>query len=490
MQRAVWGQAVHADVGGALAPVLRAIAASVGPEGRHVVYATGNKVAMAATGVDIARQACSDHFAARIMKEALVDAERDLGDGTARLAVMAGAALGLLQRRIAAGAVPERVLSAVNAMRADMDAAFAAETAPVGALVPVGRAAGASAGLAGILAEASEAVGPGGLIEVLESREPGVHMAVHEGFVMQARPVGSEALAALDRVHLIVVNDVIRDFRKLAPVIEGFAQSDKALLIVARGLEDQALALIERNRKAGILRVAALVPVVAGPKAAHVLEDLAVATGAVLVSDDTGTRLEALRPAMLGRADRFRREGTLVTLTGPGGDPARVGQRLREIEAEVGACRYLTLDREQAARRHACLSGTWAELRIGSRDGQDLRAARSAIAAIQSARAQGVIQGAGCGLDRIADRLAQLPAIDAAQGAARDMVCVALRAPGVCLRRNAGEGCPPSDGGLADPAGLSRTLLDTALSLAGQLAGIQVALLRQGHRTHATQGAA
>ncbi len=481
MLRAVWGQDLQDDIARALAPALRAIAASMGPEGRHVVHVAGTRVAVAATGVDIARQACSSHFAATALKEALIDAERELGDGTARLAVMAGAALGVMRRRVAGGAVPERVVTALARMRAELDAAFAAETETVTSIADVARSAAVGSEIVDRIAAAVDALGAGGLIEVVDHRTGDDDLCLREGFVFHARPVGADALPAMEQVHLIVVNDVLRDFRTLAPVIDGFAQSGKALLIVARGLEDQALALIERNRCAGILRVAALVPTVAGPKAADVLEDLAVATGAVLVSDHGGSRLEALKPGMLGRAASYRRQGTVVTLAGGAGDPAQIALRLRAIEAEISANRYLQLDREQAQRRHACLAGKWAELRIRIKPGdtRTLREARSAVASIRSASASGGIAGAGQGLCRIADRLQCGTDADPGGATAREMICAALRAPAACLQINAGTVDLPGQVRIVDPAGLSRSILDIALSLAAQLGGIEGSLQRQ-----------
>lgn len=480
MLRAIGGNALQEDLAGALVPAIRAIGASIGPDGRHVIYSSGNRVATAAFGSEIARRICSDHFAARLLKETLVDAERDLGDGTARLAVMAGAALAAARRGIAAGAVPEQVIAALVALRPALDDAFAAERAEAVDLVAVALAAGAEAELAQRLAEACAAVGTAGLIEVVEGQEPGLRLDIRQGFGLDARPVGSAGLDAMGPVHLIVANEVIRDFRSLAPVIEGFARSDKSLVIAARGLEDQALHLIERNRQAGVLKVAALVPRDAGPRAAEILEDLAIATGAMLVSDHAGVSLDALKPAMLGRAESYRREGTLVTLTGVAGASARIAPRLREIKAEIAAKRYLPLDREHAQQRHARLSGHWAELRIGARSGADecVARARRALVSIRSARDGGVIDGGGRGLDRIAAHLEARPATNVVAATAQAMLVAALRAPGVCLRRNSGEVETFGSGPVFDPAGLSRSLLDVALSLAGRLAGLEGAVIR------------
>ncbi|MCB6179944.1 hypothetical protein LHP98_17630 [Rhodobacter sp. Har01] len=478
--RATGGAALQREMAEAIAPAVRAIAASLGPEGRHVMFAVGNRVEVAHSGSDIARQICSDHFAARLFKETLVEAEREFGDGTARLAVMAGAALTEGRRALASGLAPARLLDALLALRPALDAAFAAEATAAEDLFAVALSAGAPADLAQLIVEADRAVGDDGLVEVAEGREDEPALSLHDGFSFQSKAVGAGNLTAMDDVHLIVANERLDDFRSLTPVVEGFARSGKGLVVVARAIEGQALQLIERNRREGVLRVAALVPEDTGPRAAEILEDLAVATGAVLVSDHTGVRIESLKPAMLGRAQSFRREGQVIRLGGTSGDAGQIALRLAGIAAEVEARKYLPLDREHAARRHARLAGRWAELRIAGSPAAttSVAAARRSIAALRSARANGVIEGAGKGLDRIALRLEHPPASDPAKAAALAVLTAALRAPGLCLRRNAGADGPLTACATADPAALSRNLLDVALSLACQLVGLHGAVLR------------
>ena len=183
---------------------------------------------------------------------------------------------------------------------------------------------------------------------------------------------------------------------------------------------------------------------------------------------------------MLGRAETYRREGSLVALTGVAGDPARIAPRLRGIEAEIAARRYLPLDREHARQRHARLAGLWAELRIGARSGAGdaVAQARRALASMRSACDGGVIDGGGRGLDRIAARLEARPAGTGSDATAQAMLLAALRAPGICLRRNSGAAGPFRAAPVTDPAGLSRSLLDVALSLAGRLAGLEGAVIR------------
>lgn len=476
------GQSLQEDIAEAIAPALRAIAASIGPDGRHVIYSNGERVLAARTGSEIARRICSDHFAERLLKEALVDAERQFGDGTARLAVMAGAALAERCRSGVPAVDNERVIEALALLRPELDAAFAAEARICDAGAELVAAAGVDAELVPLILKADTAAGVDGLVEVKEAGKNAVFAV--DGFSFDARLVGAGAMPAMDDVHLIVANEILSDFKTLAPVIEGFATRGKALVVVARGVEGQALQLLERNRNAGVVKVAALAPHDAGPRGVDILEDLAAVSGATLVCAHAGTSIERLKPTMLGGAAQYRFERGRVHLAGAKGVTERISMRIEAAEAAIRAKRYLPLDREHAERRRARLAGRWVELNIarGFDSAAQVETARRAIVALRAARTDGVIIGGGHGLEGVADRLKGTSRDDPAQRAAAAMIDAALRSPGRCLRRNSAETRPAAHGPMpalvADPARLSRDLLDVALSLAIRLAGIGGAVLR------------
>lgn len=477
--RALSGHHLQQDLATALAPSLRAIAASIGPEGRHVIYATGNRVAAARTGSEIARHICSDHYAEQLLKETLVSAERQFGDGTARLAVMAGAVLATLRKAGGAEIPGAHLDTALAGLRTALDAAFAAETRSLVTAEELICGTGLPDRIAELVAEADLHAGPDGLIEVSEGGEPGVRAG--DGFAFDAGVIGTAPLSEMSDVHLIVANEVLSDFRTLVPVIEGFATHGKALVIVARGIEGNARQLIERNRQAGRLKIAALSPADAGARAGEILEDLAAATGAQLVCTRAGTTIDALKPAMLGRAERFQFDGGLVRLSGAAGRPEAVALRVAVAAAEIEAKRYLPFDREHAERRRSRLLGRWAVVTIarGANAAAEIEAVRRVVAGLRNARAGGVIEGAGRGFDKIAARLSPDMAQGAAGRVALAMVDAALRAPGRCLQQNgaAGPQDMPPGRPVVDPARLSRDLLDLALSLGGRLGGIDGAIL-------------
>lgn len=481
-----------------LMPVLYAIGASMGPERRNTLYATGKAVRVAISGVEIGRRMCAEQgmsgLVGTLLRETLVKADRDFGDGTARLAVMTGAALREGVKALLTGLEPDHLTGAVMALRGEIDAAFAALTENGGDREAQVLASGLPPCAARALVAAFEAAGEGGRVELSQGHAPGVELSAEQGFVLDALPVEQHALTALDDVSLLVADERITDFRTLVPVIEGFANRRKALVVAARAIEGQALGLLERNRQAGVLTVTALVPCDQGPRAGVLLEDLAIATGARLVAERTGVSLEALRPGMLGHAAHLVRQRQRVTLTGTAGDQSEMARRLGEIEGDIKASRYLSLDREHAERRRARLMGRWVELTLGG-DGGDgdeamLDRARRGLASLGHARRGGVIRGAGIGLEQVAERLAVVRPLDAAERAARALVTAALRAPARQLRFNSGQerrGQQAESGqrldsvldkSVCDPASLSRDLLEQALSLSLSLLSLESAVLR------------
>ncbi|OOY14370.1 TCP-1/cpn60 chaperonin family protein [Thioclava sp. DLFJ4-1] len=487
--RIISGNSLQAELTDDLAPVLRAIAAKLGPDGRAALYTLGARVRRATTGTEIARHFCADGTSEVLLREALVSADRDLGDGTARMAVMTGAALATGRRSVAAGVHPSRLIRSVDALRPEITRHFEAVTEDVDDNEGILAAAALPPDATDALHRALELAGSEGHVELSDQPEPGLRLDHVEGFSADMEPLLSGVLTHMDAVHVLVVNDILTDFKRLAPVIEGFAQSGKSLLIAARGLEGAAKQLLERNRQAGVLRVAAITPRDKGPRAAEILRDLAVATGAALVDDETGQTLDTLTPEHLGAAEAFRRSGDHVTFSAPAGDAAAIALRLQDIAHEIERNRYLALDREHAQRRYARLSGRWVELFIGPhRTEPDLRARMArALASVRSARTGGTLTGGGVGLTEIAARLEAERTSDPTDRAARALVGEALRATGRALRRNAGleplDGVLPADS-VRDPARLSRDVLDLALSLALRILTLETAVLRTPHHSH------
>ncbi|MBW3098036.1 hypothetical protein [Pseudohoeflea coraliihabitans] len=485
MTRTLVGDAAQACIERSLQGIARAAGASLGPDARSVLYANGSAVDQALSGVEIARKMTGTSgpatLAPRLLTETLVSAERDLGDGTARLAVLACTTFTLAQRYATDPLRRLALAEQLDRLRTDIPALLEDERQAGVDDVAVAQAAGAPPALAHDLAAAFQKVGADGGIDVLMEGRPGeVSLNCEAGFTFDASPVGSAGSAALagslDDVHVIAANEAISDFGKLVPIIDGFAARRKALLIVARQFDGSALAAIERNRDNGAFSIAAVTPEDAGPRAAAIISDLAVACGATLVDETAGTSLASLKPAMLGTAKRLRYDGHRIFLEQPGGDAAAIKARLAEISDEIDKARYLAFDRAQAERRHARLGGKWAELRIGEGSTRQARCtesvARSAIACMRSAARHGVVPGRGVALRDLGNRLAAEagPGVD---GDARRVLKGAFRSIEDHLLRNGRDDSQRATASdavqIMDPLRLTEHLIGQAVSLATSL---------------------
>jgi chaperonin GroEL (HSP60 family) len=483
------GEAARRLMAASLAPALRAISASLGPLGRACLVDGGpGRVEQALTGAAIARAIANEagprSVAQRILKETLFDAERDLGDGTARLAIIFGEILTRGFRFIAAGVPAGQLADALLALMPEVDERLASERVADAPLARVAAAAGASPALAEVLTEAIERLGPEGTLDITTGSRPGIAMRLGSGFILDAALVSEAFLEGapaaglvFDPVHVLVADEIIEDFGPLVPVLEGFATRGKALVVVAREVTGAALAALLRNRRENGLRVVALKPREVAQHAADVLEDLALATGATLAAERFGTSVARLRPAMLGRAGSFRFHRARAVFAEPAGDPAAVTARARLLAAEADRQRYLELDRERFLRRSARLIGRWGEIDVAGANERDsamlLAAARAALAAAQSAATGGALPGGGVGLERAARRLADesRDAPLSTRGAASNCIVSALCAVGLQLTCNGREGFGQieQEGAVLDALPLTQAIVARAISSAATM---------------------
>lgn len=450
------GYAVHRLFAASLQPMARAIGASLGPRGVLSLFDQGTEqIGRARSGLEIAMAMPKPEgpagTAPRMLKELLFAAQRDLGDGTTQLALIAIATFTQATR---AGAPAVALANAIDSARPTVTALLQAERCAEIDLVSLARSSGADARLANELASILKQTGPDGIIEVSEALRPGMELIAAPGFMIDAEPIGD--IVDLSNVSVLVANEVISDFGHLAGVLEGFVKKRKSLVIAARDITGAALATLLQNQKAGIVRLAACRPRDAGQRAADVLEDLAIATGATLVSDRQGTQISSLRPAMLGHATGFSATKARALFTSPNGDAALIAQRRSTLASEIARNRHLSLDREHARRRRSRLAGNWREIKLAGENADGtatmIAAARSATACMTSAMEGGAIPGGGEALANVAAKLsAEHPVI------AHGLLAIARQ-----LNMK-------TDPAIQDPLPLQCAIVDQALSFTTQL---------------------
>ena len=476
--------------------MVRAIRAGIGPDGRTRLYGHKDEVRVLRTGSEVARffaeTAGAMSLAPRIVKEIAIEAERDLGDGTARLVVALHAMLGEGIRHVEAGVAPHELADALTIAVRRFTERLAGRAMAQPSLDAVARSAGASGAVAAALAGIALQVGPNGSLDVVENDTPDTVTRTGDGYVFDAECV-SYALPSieLDAPHVLVANEKIADFGQLAPFLEAFATRGKSLLIVARDVTGPALQSLVRNRLENGLRAVALRPVAAGEEAAETLQDLAIAAGAQLIGSEHGSSLHALRPTMLGHAERFSHAQRRATLASPGGDEEAVSARRRLLLAEAEAKKYLSLDHERLLRRAGRIAGRWAELRVGGHDSWQIEgamtAARRAAAAVRSAMRGGVIAGGIPSLtaslpgEHVSGEPARLAA-DACLRAAVSVLHRLIAASGPTAPQSAAcAACPEgadSDPSVQDPLELTASIFTRAASGAAILLRTEALLVK------------
>lgn len=408
MSRILFGEKAQEALHRSLARSVQAAAATCAPLHGTLLYERGGQPRVAQDGFEAVRETAEEagtySIGARILKETLNEAERDLGDGTARLALFVGAAMIAGQKQVAAGVSPSAFADALLGLRAEAEASMLALRADAPPPDELAGCLGLEQALAQTLAQAITHAGMGGAIDLRAGHRDDGGLETGQGFLIDLEPVSPSlppmagGRLELTRPHILVVNDVLSALGRLAPLLDQFTTRGKSLVIIARGASGAALDTLVVNGRLQGATMTALQPSAVSTGAVAALEDLAIATGATLIDPALGLGLDHVRPSMLGRAEKLVLSRGLACFEGAAGDPPAAAQRQAEIHAAFERQRYLSLDREQLARRERRLSGRWARLTVASLPGEKqedtevrVAALRKVLSQIRAAEAGGVV---------------------------------------------------------------------------------------------------
>ena len=505
----LFGEQVQTRILRGVATLANAVRGTLGPKARTVLLERSFGAPMVInSGVIVAREIeLADPFenmGVQMVREVAAKTSEVAGDGTTTATLLAAGIVTEGMKSVAAGMNPmdlkRGVDRAVDALVAELKAMARPCEGRTGIAQVASISANNDAAIGEMVADAMEKAGREGVITIEDGKGLKSELEVVEGMKFDRGYLSPYFIndpdrqrVALDDVSLLLCERKISAIAELLPVLEQAAKAGRPLLVVAEDVEGEALALLVVNTLRGVLRAAAVKSPGFGDRRKAMLEDLAVLTGATVVSEDTGRTLEKAGEG-LGHAARVEIDKDGTTIIGGGGDTAAISARVAQIRRQVEDATS-DYDREKLQERAGRLAGGVAVIRVGAATETEMkeRKARTedALHATRAAVEEGVLPGGGVALLRARARLASLQGANPDQDAGIRIVLRAVEDPLRQIAANAGDepsvvvarvaagegnfGYNAASGeygdlvamGVLDPCKVTRTGLQNAASVAG-----------------------
>ena len=487
-----------------------AVRVTLGPKGRNVVVdrAFGGPH-ITKDGVTVAKEIeLKDKFenmGAQMVKEVASKTNDVAGDGTTTATVLAQAIVAEGMKYVTAGMNPTDLKRGIDkAVAALVDELkniakpcdTSKEIAQVGSI-----SANSDEQVGAIIAEAMEKVGKEGVITVEDGKSLENELDVVEGMQFDRGYLSpyfindaEKQIAALDNPFVLLFDKKISNIRDLLPVLEQVAKASRPLLIIAEDVEGEALATLVVNNIRGILKTVAVKAPGFGDRRKAMLQDIAILTGGVVISEEVGLSLEKATLDDLGQAKRIEIGKENTTIIDGFGDAAQIEARVAEIRQQIETATS-DYDKEKLQERVAKLAGGVAVIKVGAATEVEMKEKKDrvedALHATRAAVEEGVVAGGGVALLRARAALENLHTGNADQDAGVQIVLRAIESPLRQIVANAGGepsvvvnkvlegkgnyGYNAGSGeygdmiemGVLDPAKVTRSALQHAASIAG-----------------------
>ena len=436
----------------------RAVATTLGPAGRYVALdQKWGAPLITHDGGTVAREIelgdPYENMGAQLLKEAAARTNAIAGDGVTTAVILAQALVGEGLKMVAAGAEPMLLKRGLGNAGAVVVAAIKGRAIPISTRAEIANVAAIAAQnreIGELIAGVLEQVGPEGAVTIEESNglvvevEHVAGLQFDQGYLSPYFITHAEAMeTVLEEPYLLLYDRRISAAADLVPLLEKLARlSHRNLVVIAPGVDGEALATLVLNKLRGSLNLVAVKSPGFGEDRQALLQDLAILTGGTLISAETGRRLESVTLADLGCCDRIvvTKDGT--TLFGGHGADDALKTRINQIKTEVDLS---TNDdnREKLQARLARLAGGVAVIKVGAATGVELREKKQRVEdALRAARAAleaGIVPGGGVALLNAISALDRVSAQHPDEAAAVAIVCRALETPLRFLALNAGQ---------------------------------------------------
>ena len=402
-----------------------AVKVTLGPKGRNVVIAKKfGAPQITKDGVTVAKEVeLEDQFqnmGAQMVKEVASKTNDQAGDGTTTATVLAQAIINVGLKNVTAGANPMDLKRGIDKAVAAVVAELKAQSQPVGddysKVEQVGTvSANNDAQIGKLIADAMAKVKKDGVITVEEAKGTETEVKVVEGMQFDRGYIspyfmtnGDKMEAVLDDCYILLTDKKIANMEDLMPVLEPVAREGRSLLIIAEDVEGQALTTLVVNRLRGTLKVAAVKAPGFGDRRKEMLQDIAILTGAVVISEERGFTLQNANVQMLGKAEKVTITKENTTIVGGAGKAEEIKDRADQIRAQIETTKS-DYDREKLQERLGKLAGGVAVIYVGATTEVEMKEKKDrvddALNATRAAVEEGYLPGGGVAYIRAAEAL-------------------------------------------------------------------------------------
>ena len=434
-----------------------AVKVTLGPKGRNVVLEKKfGAPTITNDGVTIARdielEDPFENMGAQLVKEVATKTNDVAGDGTTTATVLAQAMVREGMRNVAAGANPmvlkKGIQKAVDVLVEELQA-VSKKVETKEAKAQVASISAADEEIGGLIADAMEKVGDDGVITVEESKtmetclETVEGMQFDRGYISPYMATDPDKMEAVLNNPLVLITDrKITMIQDIMPVLEKVVQGGRELLIIAEDIEGEALATLVVNKLRGTFKAVAVKAPGFGDRRKAMLQDIAILTGATVISEEVGRKLDSASMEDLGSASQVRVTKELTTIVDGGGNKEEIAARVAQIRAQIPETTS-EFDKEKLQERLAKLAGGVAVIRVGAATETEMKEAKlrmeDALNATRAAVEEGIIAGGGSAYIHVTTQLAELiDSLDGDEKIGARIVQKALEAPLFHIVTNAG----------------------------------------------------
>ena len=490
-----------------------AVKVTLGPKGRNVVIDKKfGGPSITKDGVSVAKEIeledTVENMGAQMVKEVASKTADEAGDGTTTATVLAQSIVSTGLKNVTAGANPMDLKRGIDKAVKTIVTNLKKQSVSVGhdneKIEQVATISSNNDNEVGkLIAEAMAKVSQEGVITVEEAKGTETSVEVVEGmqfdrgylspyFVTNADKMNAE----LDTPLLLIFDKKISNMKDLLPILEQTSQTGKPLLIIAEDVDGEALATLVVNKIRGSLKIAAVKAPGFGDRRKEMLEDIAILTGGVVISEEKGHKLETTTMEMLGTCEKVVIDKDNTTIVNGSGQKKNIDVRINQIKAQIESTTS-DYDKEKLQERLAKLAGGVAVLYVGAPSEMEMKEKKDrvddALAATKAAIEEGIIPGGGVALIRAGEKLDKLNGNNDDENTGIQIIATAIQEPlRQIVANSGGEGAvviskilskkgdfgynAKNDtyenmlkAGIIDPTKVTRIALENAASVAGML---------------------